>query len=144
MRWTKLIVATLVAAATLQPLVGQVSQPPASTDSNKTDKLDQARASGFDFARLADLTRTLAQPGANRPLDSRVIILDPKQARLLANESVCFTLHVFKFSQKDGEPPHMVGSTTCTPAQSVNPKEAEGTDESGGKTRSVPRLFHPL
>jgi hypothetical protein len=144
MRWAKLIVATLVVAATLQPLVGQVSQPTVTTDSNKTDKLDQPRASGFDFARLSDLTRTFAQPGGNRPLDSRVIVLDPGQARALTNAGVCFTLHVFKFSQKDGEPPHMIGSTTCTPAQSVSPREAEGADESGGKIRSVPRLFHPL
>ena len=144
MRWAKLLVITLVVTGTLQSLLGQTSKLPANGQSNTSEKLDTARAAGFDFARLSDLSRKAAVLNGNRPQVSVEARLDPKQSRLLANEGVCFTLRVYKFAQKDGEAPHMVGSTTCTPAQSVEPREAEGTDEFGHKVRYFPGLFHPL
>ena len=145
MRLASLLLGSLMVTSALHPLQAQQTQPSAnSADFYKAQQFEVARASGFDFAQLSDLTRRAAELNGNRPPDSKTIVLDPKQGRLLANGSVCYTLRVYKFAQEDGEAPRMVGSTTCTPAQSVEPKAAEGTDDSGRKVRYIQHLFHPL
>jgi hypothetical protein len=119
MRWAKVIVATLVVAATLQPLAGQAAKPQASNiDSDKAKQFELARASGFDFSKRSDLKR--------RALDALKKAEGDRANTTLSNSDsdLCYTMRVYQFSHKDDEPPRMTGSTTCTPANRVGLKDA--------------------
>lgn len=118
MRWAKLIVATLVVAAALQPLLGQTAQlQTGASDADKAKQLERARAALFDFSRLSALNR--------RPPDTQVLALRRLEAAQAGKDSdLCYTMRVYQFSHKDDEPPRMTGSTTCTPANRVGLKDA--------------------
>jgi hypothetical protein len=119
MRWAKLIVATLVVAAALQPLLGQTAKPQ-SADADKAKQFELARAAGFDFSRLSGLNR--------RSLFPQVVWTKGPQTTVVTqpdkDSDLCYTMRVYKFSHEDDEPPRMTGSTTCTPAKRVGLKDA--------------------
>jgi hypothetical protein len=120
MRCAKLIVATLVVAAALQPLLGQAAKTPANnSDSDKTKQFELARASGFDFSKLSGLNRRSLFPQvvwAKAPEDLA--------GRSRKDSDLCYSLRVYRFSHQDDEPARMTGSTTCTPANRVGLKAA--------------------
>jgi hypothetical protein len=112
--------ATLVAAATLQPLLGQSAKPQAGSPGlYEAQKFELARASGFDFSKLS---------GSNRNSISPQVVWRkmPENPSALSSrdKDSCYTLHVYQFSHEDDEPARMTGSTTCTPANRFGLKAA--------------------
>ncbi|HTC95012.1 MAG TPA: hypothetical protein VK699_16330 [Terriglobales bacterium] len=129
MRLTKLILGTLVLAASFQTLFAQTTKAPINI-AGKPNKFDLAQASGFDFAEVSNLTHAgmnSANPkvtlGDNRPQDA-------------PSNDLCYSMRVYEFTRKDGEAPQMTGSTTCTPANRAAPKSIDGI---APKARYVPQ-----
>ena len=54
---------------------------------------------------------------------SRTYRLSAEQARNLANRDTCYTMRSYIFRRQDGNAPVLVGTTTCTPANVVRPRQ---------------------
>lgn len=124
------ILGSLVLALSLQTLFAQ-------THESQTRRLDRAKASGFDFARISNLER--GDKSANQSLKSlqtAKALLELQSARLqdwlTANSDVCYNLRVYHFKREGTEAPRMTGSTTCTPKRSI-------LKDAAGKVRYVPQ-----
>jgi hypothetical protein len=124
MRWTKLILGTLVLAVTLQPLLGQTAKTEVNTaDSSKAKKFDLARASEFNFAQ----TSNLAAQAANLAQIEGRMRWQTTQPNTQPNQDLCYSMRVYSFRQQDDQTPQMTGSTTCTPANRAALESIEWT-----------------
>jgi|SRR5579859_969657 len=130
MRLTKLILGTLVLAASFQPLFAQTSKAQ-FYPADKPNKFDLAQASGFNFGEVSNLARA----GVNS-ISPKVIWSNRSQAA--SNNGLCYNLRVYEFTRKDDEAPQMTGSTTCTPASRAVPRSIEGSVPAP-KARYVPQ-----
>lgn len=109
----------------------------AQTPGSQASRLDRAKASGFDFARISDL-----EPGdrsANQSLKglkTAKALLELQSAHpqdsLTPNGDVCYSLRVYYFKREGTEAPRMTGSTTCTPNRPI-------LKHAAGKVRYVPQ-----
>ncbi len=123
MRWPNLLLGSLVLAFSFQPLLAaplQTAERPANhADSVKSNRFDLARASGFDFGRMSELTHR----------ENNRVILNPMRLNdlvNLSNQDLCYSLRVYSFTREGTEAPQMTGSTACTPANRAVLKGAEG------------------
>jgi len=131
MRLTKLILGTLVLAASFQPLFAQTSKAQLYP-ADKPNKFDLAQASGFDFAQVSGLMR-------NKINSANTTVIWSNRRRAAASNDLCYNLRVYEFTRKDDEAPQMTGSTTCTPADRFNSRSVEGTIVPAPKARYVPQ-----
>ena len=124
------ILGSLVLALSLQTLFAQ-------TPESQTSRLDRAKASGFDFARISDLERGDKSPNQSlKGLQTAKALLELQSAHpqdsLTPNGDVCYTMRVYYFKREGTEAPQMTGSTTCTPKRSM-------LKDASGKGRYVPQ-----
>ena len=131
MRLTKLILGTLVLAASFQTLFAQTTRTQINA-AHTPDKFDLAQASGFDFGEISNLAR--AGVNSVRP---KVIWSNRDEAA--PNNDLCYSMRVYEFTRQDDEAPQMKGSTTCTPANRFNSRSVEGTIGPAPKARYVPQ-----
>lgn len=128
MRSPSLILGSLVLAVSLQPLLAQQA-----TD-KQTSKLDVAKASGFDFARVSELDKKLQALKVPNPGNQSQILRFSQDENLSAqrDKDLCYNLQVYHFTREDLQAPRMTGSTTCTPARQAAPRSI-------GPVRYVPQ-----
>ena len=137
MRSPSLILGSIVLALSLQLLFAQTTE-------KQPNKLDLARASGFDFARVSDVARGEKAATVSSSNSDRAQALLALQAASLQNSltepngGVCYNLRVYYFKRQGTEAPQMTGSTTCTPNRPVL-KQADGASGPPPKARYVPQ-----
>jgi hypothetical protein len=124
----------LILALSLQPLLAQTTE-------KQPNKLDLARASGFDFGRVSELTHTEIKSATLFGAHSgRILNFSPGPLSITQHEKdLCYSLHVYQFTREGTSAPRMTGSTTCTPAERTVFRNVPGASAPPPKARYVPQ-----